>query len=48
MLWIKEVEVPKSVNDLMTSRSIEGHAFPDFEMLGAKIASALKRIITNL
>ena len=43
MLWIKEVEV----DDLMTSQSIEGHVFPDFEMLDAKIASALKRIITN-
>ena len=47
MLWIKEVEVAKSVNDLMTSQSTEGHACPDFEMLDAKIASALKRIISN-
>ena len=35
------------MDDLMTSRSIEGHVSPDFEMLDAKIASALKRIITN-
>ena len=41
------MEVAKSVDDLMTSRSIEGHAFPNFETLAAKIASALKRIITN-
>ena len=47
MLWIKEVEVAKSVDDLMTSQSIEGHEFLDFEMLDAKIASASKRIITN-
>ena len=47
MLWIKEVEVAKSVDDVMTSQSIEVHAFLDFEMLGAKIASAVKRIITN-
>ena len=47
MLWIKEVEVAKSVDDLMRSQSNEGHVFPDFEMLDAKIASALKRIITN-
>ena len=47
MLWIEEVEVAKSVDDLMTSQSIEGHEFLDFEMLDAKIASASKRIITN-
>ena len=47
MLWIKEVEVDKSVDDLLTSQSIEGHAFPDVEMFDAKIASALKRIITD-
>ena len=48
MLWIKEVEVAKPVDDLMTSQSIEGHEFHDFEMLDAKIAPALKRIVTNL
>ena len=37
----------KSVDDLVTSQLIEGHAFPQFEMLDAKIASALKRVITN-
>ena len=47
MLWITEVEVAKSVDDLMTSQSIEGHVFLDFEMLDAKTACALKRIITN-
>ena len=47
MLWIEEVEVAKSVDDLMTSQSIEGHEFLEFEMLDAKIASASKRIITN-
>ena len=47
MLWIKEVEVDKSVDDLLTSQSIEGHAFPDVEMFDAKITSALKRIITD-
>ena len=46
MLWIKEVEVAKSVDDLMTSHSIERRDFPDFEMVDAKIASALKRIIS--
>ena len=38
MLWIKEVEVAKSVDDLVTSQSIEGRYFLDFEMLDAKIA----------
>ena len=31
----------------MTSQSIEGHDFPDFEMFDAKISSALKKIISN-
>ena len=37
----------KSVGDLTTSQSIERREFLDFEMLDPKIASALKRIITN-
>ena len=37
----------KSVDDLMTSQSIERHECHDFEMLDSKIACALKRIITN-
>ena len=48
LLWIKEVEVAKSVDDLMTSQSSEGRDFTVFEMLGAKIASSLKRIISDL
>ena len=47
MSWIKEAEMAKSVDDLLPSQSIEGHEFHDFDMLDAKIASALKRIITN-
>ena len=47
MLWTKETEVAKSVDDLMTSQSIERRDFPDFEMLIAKIASSLKKINTN-
>ena len=34
--------------ELMTSQSIERRDFLDFDMLDAKIASALKRIITHL
>ena len=31
----------------MTSQSIEGKSFPDFETLDARIASALRRVISN-
>ena len=47
MLWIKEVEIVDSVDDLKSSRSIQGYHFLDFEMLDAKIASALNKIIQN-
>ena len=48
MLWIKEVEVAKSFDDLVTSRSITvQHDFPDFDMLDAMIASALKKLINT-
>ena len=46
MLWIKEVEIAKSIDELVTSRSITGqHNFPDFDMLDAMIASALKKLL---
>ena len=47
MLWIKEVEMVESVDDLKSSRSIRGTQTPDFEVLDARIASALNRIIQN-
>ena len=47
MLWIRQVEMVDSVEDLKTSRSIGAHRFPNFEMLDAKIASSLKKITTN-
>ena len=48
MLWIKEVEMVDSLEELKSSRSIQGYAhFPNFEMLVAKIASALNKIIQN-
>ena len=47
MLWIKEVEMVESVDDLKSSRSINGIPGPNFELLDAKIASALNRIIHN-
>ena len=45
MLWIKEVEMVESVDDLKSSCSVRGIRMPDFEVLDAKIASALNRII---
>ena len=47
MLWIKEVEMVDSVDDLKSSSSIRGIQMPKFEVLDAKIASALNRIIHN-
>ena len=47
MLWIKGVELVDSVDDLRSSCSVRGIRMPDFEVLDAKIASALDRIIHN-
>ena len=47
VLWIKEVELVDSVDDLMSSSSIRGIQMPNFEVLDARIASALNRIIQN-
>ena len=47
MLWIEEVELVDSVDDLKSPCSIRGTQTPDFEVLDAKIASALNRIIHN-
>ena len=48
MHWIKEVEIAKSIDELMTSRSIvERTDFPDFDMLDAMIASALKKLLNT-
>ena len=44
--WIKEVEIAKSIDELMTLRSTLGrNDFPDYDMLVAMIASALKRLL---
>ena len=45
MLWIKEVELVDSVDDLKSSCSVRGIRMPNIEVLDAKIASALNRII---
>ena len=47
MLWIKEVELVDSVDDLKSSCSVTGIQMPNFEVLDARIASALNRIIHN-
>ena len=47
MLWIKEVELVDSVDDLKSSCTVRGIQMPIFEVLDAKIASALNRIIHN-
>ena len=47
MLWIKEVELDDSVDDLKSSCSVRGIRMPDFEVLDARIASALNKIIQN-
>ena len=47
MLWIKEVELVDSVDELKTSSSIRGISMPNFEVLDARITSALNNIIHN-
>ena len=47
MKWIKEVELVDSVDDLRSSSSIRSIPMPDFEVLDARIASALNKIIHN-
>ena len=47
MHWIKEVEIVDSVDDLMSSSSFRGIQMPNFDVLDARIASALNRIIHN-
>ena len=47
MLWIREVEMVNSVDDSKSSSSVRGSRMPDFEVLDARIASAMNRIIHN-
>ena len=47
MQWIKEVVLVDSVDDLRSSSSVRGFSMPDFEVLDARIASALNKIIHN-
>ena len=45
MIWINEVEMVDSLGGLKTSRLVSGKNFQNFEMLDAKIASALNKVI---
>ena len=45
--WIKEVELVDSVDELRSSSSTRGISMPNFEVLDARIASALNKIIHN-
>ena len=43
MQWIKEVEMVESMDDIKSSCSLGGIQMPFFEVLGARIASALNK-----
>ena len=47
MQWIKDVESVDSVDELRSSSSTLGISMPNFEVLSARIASALNKIIHN-
>ena len=47
MQWIKEVELVDSMDELRSSSSTRGISMPNFEVLDARIASALNKIIHN-
>ena len=47
MQWIKEVELVDSVDELRSSSYSRGISMPNFEVLDARIASALNKIIHN-
>ena len=47
MQWIKELEMVDSVDDLGSSSSTRAISMPNFEVLDARIASALNKIIHN-
>ena len=48
MNWIKEVDIAKSIDELVTSRLItRQHNFPDFDMPDAMIASVLVKLLNT-
>ena len=47
--WIKEVEIAKSIDELVTSRSImERTDFPDYDMLDATIAFCIEKAFSTI
>ena len=48
MHWIKEVEMVDSVDELRSSSSLRGISMPNFEVLDARIASALHRTESSI
>ena len=48
MQWTKEVELVESVDDQKSSCCVRGIRMPNFEVLDAKIASALNRVIHDV
>ena len=47
MQWIKEVEMVDSVDEIMSSSSTRGISMPTSEVLDARIASGLNKVIHN-
>ena len=47
MLWIKEVEMVETVDELTSSSSTRGISMPNSEVVDERIASALNKIIHN-
>ena len=47
LFWIQKVEMVDSLDEVKSSPSVFGQDFPDFEVLDAKIALALNKIIQN-
>ena len=47
MQWMKEVELVDSVDESRSSLSIRGISMPNFDVLDARIASALNKIVHN-
>ena len=43
--WIKEIEASKSLDDLITPKSMTGKDFLDYEELDMMMAAALKQVL---
>ena len=45
MIWVSEIDSAKSMEDMGTSESTLGNNLPKLEMLDAKIANSLKKLL---